>query len=72
MYWFLNRLDYLEVFDSHSVEQPQLGEKLSGNELPNSIESTGSRVFLQFHSDDWGGWKKEWEKGFEIHYHASK
>ena len=63
----MNRFDYLEVFDGNGAEHPQIGGKLSGDIIPNSIETTGSTVFLRFHSDF-----STQGNGFEIHYHASK
>lgn len=53
--------DWLEVRDGESSDSEMIGDKICGEEIPQSIESTGNSITLVFHSDD------SWEQtGFRI------
>ena len=60
---FLNRFDYLEVFDGDSDQRPIIRSRLCGTKFP-PFESTGSKIFLRFRSD-----ASNSQMGFAIHYY---
>ncbi|XP_070551051.1 tolloid-like protein 2 [Ptychodera flava] len=56
--------DYLEVYNGDDANHPLIG-RFCGDELPNTIYSSGPNLFVIFHSDHYQS-----KKGFNVNYIA--
>ena len=56
--------DYIQVRDGRDISSTDLG-KFCGNQEPNSLISSGNRMFIHFHSD-----KQQTRKGFILKWKA--
>ena len=61
------KYDWLEVRDGNSSDSTLIGHQLCGNEIPESITSTGNTLFIRFSSDGSGI-----KTGFKINVTISK
>ena len=60
--------DYMEFFDGDTEEHHLIEERMCGNvSLPQTIESTGQKLMVVFHSD-----KSVNDKGFEAVWETKK
>ena len=57
--------DYIDVHDGSTKNSPKIGRYC--NENPRTVESTGRKLFLHFHSDS-----QENRNGFRISYVAER
>ena len=64
------KYDYLEMRDGGEATSTIL-KKICGSTLPNTIKSTGNKMFVKFHSDN-SGQLMEKKEGFSAFFDTGK
>ncbi|XP_028390683.1 cubilin-like [Dendronephthya gigantea] len=61
-FWLERRYDFLNIYDGDSADARRLG-RYDGDELPGNLQSSGSNIFITFHTDGSGQ-----RRGFVFNY----